>query len=135
VFEESFDDVHGLPDAAGDEVREERDVVVGDVVVGDPAIAAVADVRLGEQVVDQRVDLGPVGGDRRSVTPGLDEVELEVGVDDVGCRLVELLGREVPRGGRAQLVRRDAADVAGGLRWAEVAAVGERRQDVAQQRV
>ena len=133
LFEESFDDVDGFPDAAGDEVREERDVVVGDVVVGDPAVAAVADVRLGQEVVDQRVDLGAVGGDRLPVSPGLDEVELEVGVDDVGCRVVELLGREVRRGGHAQLVRGDAADVAGGLCRAEVAAVGERRQHVAQQ--
>jgi len=44
-------------------VREERDVVVGDVVVGDATVPAVADVRLGEEVVDQRVDLRPVRGD------------------------------------------------------------------------
>jgi hypothetical protein len=52
-------------------------------------------VGLGQEVVDQRVDLGAVGGDRRSVTPRLDQIELQVGVDDVGGRLVELLGREV----------------------------------------
>jgi hypothetical protein len=71
-------------------VREERDVVVGDVVIGDPAVAAVADVAFGEQVVDQRVDLRAVRRDARSVAPGLDEVEQQVGVDDVGARPVEL---------------------------------------------
>ncbi len=34
LLEEAFDDVHGLRHAAGDEVAEQRDVVVGDVVVG-----------------------------------------------------------------------------------------------------
>ena len=80
----------GFPDAARDEVAEQRDGVVGDVVVGDPAVAAMADVRLGQEVVDQRVDLRAVGGDRRPVTPGLDQIEVQVRVDDVGARLVEL---------------------------------------------
>src|ERR1035441_772239 len=79
------------------------------------------------------VDLRPVRRDARAVTPRLDEVELEIRVDDVGARPVELLGREVPRLGGAELVRGDATDVPGGLRRAEVCAVGERRQHVAQQ--
>jgi len=52
--------------------------------------SAVADVRLGQQVVDQRVDLRPVRRDGRAVTPGLDQIELQVGVDDVRGRPVEL---------------------------------------------
>jgi hypothetical protein len=39
LSEQPFDDVHGLPHAARDEVAEQRDVVVSDVVVRDPAIA------------------------------------------------------------------------------------------------
>ena len=101
--------------------REERDVVVGDVVVGDPAVPAVADVRLGEEVVDQRVDLGPVRGDARAVTPRLDQVEQQIGVDDVCACEVQLAGREVPGGGRAELVRGHATDMPRGLRRAEVA--------------
>jgi hypothetical protein len=132
VAQQALDDVDGLPDAAGDEVREQRDVVVGDVVVGDLAVAAVADVRLGKEVVDQRVDLRAVGRDARPVTPGLDQIELQVRVHDIRAREVELLGREVPGRGRAELVGGDAADVAGGLRRAEVRAVGERREHVAQ---
>jgi hypothetical protein len=85
-------------------VAEQRDVVVGDVVVGDPAIAAVADVRLREQVVDQRVDLRPVRRDARAVAPRLHQVELQIGVDDISARAVELLGREVPSCRRAELV-------------------------------
>jgi len=42
-------------------------LIVATVVVGDPTAAAVADVLLGEQVVDQRVDLCAVGGDRLGV--------------------------------------------------------------------
>jgi hypothetical protein len=132
VPQHALDDVDGLPDAARDEVREQRDVVVSDVVVGDPAVAAVADVRFGQEVVDQRVDLRAVGRDGRPVPPGLDEIELQVRVHDIRPGLVELSDREVPRRGRAELVGGDAADVAGGLRRAEVRAVGERRQHVAQ---
>ena len=83
LAQEPFDDVHGLPHAAQDEMAEQRDVVVGDVVVGDPAVPAVADVRLREQVVDQRVDLRPVRRDARAVTPRLDQIEQQVRVDDV----------------------------------------------------
>jgi hypothetical protein len=50
----------GLPHAARDEVREQRDVGVRDVVVGDAARLAVADARLGEQVVEVGLpDHGP----------------------------------------------------------------------------
>ena len=36
--EETVDDVDGLPHPAGNEPREQRDIVVGDVMVGDPAV-------------------------------------------------------------------------------------------------
>ena len=134
LAQEPFDDVDGLPHAARDEVREQRDVVVGDVVVGDPAVPAVADVRLREEVVDQRVDLRPIRRDRGAVTPRLDQVEQQIGVDDVRAREVQLPGREVPGGGHAELVRGHATDMPRGLRRTEVRAVGERRQHVAQQR-
>ncbi len=91
-------------------------------------------MRLGQQVVDQRVDLRPVRRDRGPVTPRLHQIEQQIRGDDVGARQVQLLGREVPGGGRAELVRGHAADVPRGLGRAEVRAVGERRQDVAQQR-
>jgi hypothetical protein len=86
VAQEPFDDVDGFPDAARDEVTEQSDVVIGDVVVGDPAVAAVADVRLSQEVVDQGVDLRAVGGHGCPVPPGLDEIELQVGIDGVGAR-------------------------------------------------
>ncbi len=114
-------------------MAEQGDVVVGDVLVGDPAVSAVADVRLREQVVDQRVDLRPVRSDRGSVTPRLDEVEQQVGVDDVRAGEVELPGREVSGCGHAELVRGHATDMPRRLRRAEVRTVGERRQHVAQQ--
>ncbi len=41
VLEQSFEDVHGFPDAARDEVAEQGDVQVGDMVVGDSAKTSV----------------------------------------------------------------------------------------------
>ena len=105
LLEQPLDDVHGLPHAARDEVREQRDVVVGDVVVGDPAVPAVADVPLGQQVVKQRVDLRPVRHDRPRVAPHLRQIQLQIGVDEVGDRAVEFLDREVADERRAELVR------------------------------
>ena len=38
VLGQAVEDVHGLPNAAGDEMREQRNVVVTDVIVGNAAI-------------------------------------------------------------------------------------------------
>src|SRR5690606_18826661 len=55
VRKERVDEVDGFPHPAGDEPGEERNVGVGDEMVGDPAVAAVADRGLGEEVVDDGV--------------------------------------------------------------------------------
>ena len=46
VLQQAIDDIHRLPDAAGDEVAEQGDVAVGHVMVGDAAVSPVADVVL-----------------------------------------------------------------------------------------
>ena len=68
VLHQPVQDVDCLPDAAGDEAGEQRDVAVGDVVVGDAAVAAVADVLGADQVVLAQRDMGAVG-DRRAAAP------------------------------------------------------------------
>jgi hypothetical protein len=60
VLEQGFQDVDGFPHPARDEVAEQGDVGVRDVVVGDPAIAAVADRVLGQEAVLGQLVLGPV---------------------------------------------------------------------------
>ena len=51
VLQQPVQDVDGFPDAARDEASEQGDGAVGDVVVGDAAIATVADVAGAEQIV------------------------------------------------------------------------------------
>ena len=51
VLQQPVQDMDGFPDAAGDEAGEERNVAVGDVVVGDAAIGAVANVLGAEEIV------------------------------------------------------------------------------------
>jgi hypothetical protein len=51
VFEEAIKNVDGFPDTTWDEVAEQRDVAVGDVIVANAAVSAVADVILGEQIL------------------------------------------------------------------------------------
>jgi len=46
VVNQAVEDVDRLVNTARDEVAEQRDVLVRDVIVADPAIAAVADVIL-----------------------------------------------------------------------------------------
>jgi hypothetical protein len=93
------------------------------VVVRDPARPAVANRGLGEEVIDERVDLRAVGGHAGPVTPGADQVQLAERVDDVGDGAVQLADGDVAAGGGPQLVGGDPGDVPGGLRRAEVAAV------------
>jgi hypothetical protein len=134
LLEQPVDDVDGLPHPAGDEPGEQGDVGVGDVVVRDPARPAVANRGLGEEVIDERVDLRAVGGHAGPVTPGADQVQLAERVDDVGDGAVQLADGDVAAGGGPQLVGGDPGDVPGGLRRAEIAAVGERGQHVAEER-
>ena len=56
-------------------------------------------------------------------------------IDDVGDGAVQLADGDVAAGGGPQLVGGHPGDVPGGLRRAEVAAVGERGQHVAEERV
>jgi hypothetical protein len=60
VLEQTLKDVDGFPDATWDEVAEQGDIGVRDVVIGDPAVAAVADRVFGEQAVLGQLVLGPI---------------------------------------------------------------------------
>jgi hypothetical protein len=51
VLEQTVEDVDRLPDAARNEVAEEGDVGVGDLVVADASVSAIADVVLREKVL------------------------------------------------------------------------------------
>ena len=53
VFERAIKNVHGFPDAAWNEVAELRDVTIGDVIIADAAVPAVADVCGGAVCLDR----------------------------------------------------------------------------------
>src|SRR5580658_202799 len=50
VLHQSVEDVDRLPDAARDEAGEQRNIAVGDVVVGDAAVAAIPDVLGADEI-------------------------------------------------------------------------------------
>jgi hypothetical protein len=58
--------------------------------VRDTAVSAIPHRRLGEQVVLPRVDLRPIGRDRRPIAPRRRHIELVEGVGDVRRRLLDL---------------------------------------------
>lgn len=91
------------------------------MVVGDPTISTVADVVFGDQIVDVNIVLGAIRRHRGGSAPDLGQVQGEVGVDDLGDRLVQLFQTDVPADGPAQLVRADQApQMPGGLRGAKL---------------
>ena len=60
VFGESIQDIHGFPDTARNEMREQRDVRVADMVVSNAAIAAVTDMPFRQQIIFIQVPLRTV---------------------------------------------------------------------------
>jgi hypothetical protein len=57
---EILDDVDGLPHPTRNKPRKQRNIVVGDVMVGDPTVSAVADVVFGDQIIDVNIVLGAI---------------------------------------------------------------------------
>src|SRR3954467_11592694 len=111
VLDQRVQDMHGLPHAAGDQAGEQRDVGVGDVVVGDAAVTAVADVPRAEQVVLAQLHVGAVGDRGAPATPVPGQGEAGVLADDVDHRRLQLAGGDVLGVGPAQRLR--AGDLGG----------------------
>jgi hypothetical protein len=133
VLQEPVEDVHRLPHTAGDEVAEEGNIRVRDVVVGDPTIAAVPDRVLGQQILLVQVELGAVRSGGLAGPPQPRQAAAVVAVDHFPKGGVQTSGGDMPPIGVRDLVRRNqTAGMAGGLPGAEIAAVAECGQDVAQ---
>ena len=136
VAQQPIDDVDGFPRPALHEMTEQRDVGVGHEPHRQPAIAAVADVGLGEQVVLPGVDLRAVDGDDLPVAPHPGHVQGGERVDHVGRAPVYLVGGGVLVARGVELVGGDlAAHVPGHLGRAEVRAVGVGGEHVPAQNV
>jgi hypothetical protein len=123
VLRQAVEDVDGFPHAARDEVAEQRDVGVRDMVVGDSAVAAIADVALCEQIVLVEVPLRAVGRGTLRVAPIAWQLKLVVAVDDVADRRLQLLGADLALIDEGDLARADVAFVSrtapSGLRTVE----------------
>jgi hypothetical protein len=64
--------------AAGDEIAEQRDVIVGDVPIGDATGFAVPDMAFGEQVVFVSLKMRAVGNGRLARSPQPRQLELRI---------------------------------------------------------
>ena len=78
VFQQPVEDVNGLPDPASNKAREERNVGVGDVVIGDAPVSSVSNVALAEEVVFDEFDVRTVGDGDLFAAPK--EGQFEAGV-------------------------------------------------------
>ena len=132
VLHQPIQDVDGLPHAAGDEAGEQSDVGVGDVVVGDAAIAAVADVARADQIVLAQLDVRAVGDGGAAAAPVPRQREAGILVDHVDHRRLQLVDVDVLGVDPAQRRRRgDVGGVPGGLIGTKIAAVAEHGEQVA----
>ena len=93
---ERIEDVGPLERAAGDEVREARDIGARDVVVGDAPIVAVADVALGEQIVLVERLVGTVSAEPSRRAPAVGQRKAVVAIHDLTDNAVEGVFTDVP---------------------------------------
>ena len=132
VLHQPIKDVDRLPHAAGDEAGEQGDVGIGDVVVSDTAIAAIANVPGPHEIVLAELDVRAVGDRCATAAPMPGQREAGILVDHIDHRRLQLVGVDVLRVDPAQrLRRRDLGGVAGGLIGTEIAAVAEHGEDIA----
>jgi len=92
-------------------MREQRDVIVADVIVGNTAIAAIADVALRQQVVLVQVPLGAVGRRAFRVAPVVRQPEPVVGVDDGTDRRFQFLRGDLALVDEGNLARAQVSDI------------------------
>jgi hypothetical protein len=109
-------------------MRKDRQVPIGHVMIGDTAVAAVADAVVGDQLLLVYIELGAIGGCLGPLAPELGKPKARVGIDQVAQGSVEFGGRDVAAVDEGEYMRVDGtAEVTGGLRRSVVAAEGEGR--------
>src|SRR5271157_2369244 len=124
-------DMDGLPDTARDEAGEQRNVAVGDVVVGDTAIPAIADVLGADEIVFTQWNMGTIGDCYPAGTPEFWQGKAGIGVDQVGYCRFEFWRVDVLNIDPAQrLGGSDAGGVTSGLAGSEIAAVAKHGEDI-----
>ena len=97
IREQCIENVGRLVGAVGNKAAEERDVVVGDVPVGDTADLAIADMVLGHEIVFIDFKMRPIGHRRFPGPPLADQLELQVKVDEICRRRPQVRNVELPR--------------------------------------
>src|SRR5277367_6502717 len=109
-----------------------RNVAVGDMVIGDTAVSAIADVLGADEIVFAQQNMGAIGDRCPACAPESWQGEAGIGVDQVARCCFEFGRVDVLSVDPAQrLGGSDAGGVAGGLTGTEIAAVAEHGEDIA----
>lgn len=95
VGHQPVEDVDALIGAAPNEMAEQRDELVGHMVVADAAAPAIADMVLGQQVLLVKVPLGAVGRRVLARAPVAWQFKLVVCVDHLDDGLVQQVFADV----------------------------------------
>ena len=81
VFQQPIENVDRLPDPAGNKMAEQRDISVTNVMIRNPAKAAIANVTRPQEVIFEQCDMGAVRNRGLTTTPQKREFKPDV------CRL------------------------------------------------
>ena len=95
IFEQTIQNINRFPYSARNEMAEERDVGIGDMVIPDPAITAVAKVIFREQILFIEIPLRAVGGSALARAPMFRQGEPIIAVNNLGNGCLQILLRDV----------------------------------------
>ena len=116
----------------GMKLVKQRNVAVGDMVIGDTAVSAIADVLGADEIVFAQRNMGAIGDRCPACAPESWQGEAGIGVDQVARCCFEFGRVDVLSVDPAQrLGGSDAGGVAGGLTGTEIAAVAEHGENIA----
>ena len=80
-MEQTIEDVHRFPNTAGNEVAQQRDIRIADMVVGNAAKTAIADMPSAQQIVFDQLHMRSIRNRRVPTAPEKGQFEPRVGVD------------------------------------------------------
>ena len=90
VLHQSINDIDSFPDPTGDEVREEQDIQVAHMVVGDASKPTITDMLLCQQVLFCQIVLRPISSSSLARSPTQRKRTPMEAVDDITKRSLQL---------------------------------------------
>src|SRR5260370_40452918 len=106
---QAVENMHRLPDRAGDELREEHDIHITHMMVGNAPEPSIADVLLCQQILLRQLILRSINGGPFLLTPIVREGVAIEAINNIPQRRIQLLDRDMPPVDMRNLIRIERA--------------------------